>query len=116
MFYSVLAQVFYRIALFSCGSPLLKRNAVLFLHLTYHLSSVCRFAVSDRPVGYWLEVMSEIDAKVEIGDCFCIMLVVHTTPVVVVIISVVVLVNDTSTVFSVRPVDVQSKSWRVRGV
>jgi len=60
--------------------------------------------------------MSEVDAKVEIGHCFCVMLVVHTTPVMVVIVSGTVLVNDTSTVFSVRPFDVQSKSGRVRGV
>lgn len=114
--YSVLAQFLYRLALFPRGSPLLKRNAVLFLYLTYHLPSVCRFAVSDCPVGHWLEVMSEVDAKVEIGHCFCVMLVVHTTPVMVVIVSGTVLVNDTSTVFSVRPFDVQSKSGRVRGV
>ena len=116
LLYSVLAQVFYRPALFPCRSPLLKRNAVLFLHLTYHFPPVCRFAVRDCPVGYWLEVMSEVDAKVEIEDCFCVMLVVHTTPVVVVIISIVGFVNDTGTVFSVRPFDVQGKGWRVRGV
>ena len=114
--YSVLAQFPYRLALFPRGSPLLKRNAVLFLYFTYHLPSVCGFTVIDCPVGYWLEVMSEVDAKVEIGDCFCVMLVVHIAPVVVVIISATALVNDASTVFGVRTVDVQSKSRRVRGV
>ena len=34
--YSVLAQAIYRLSLFPRRRLLLKRNAVLFLHLTYH--------------------------------------------------------------------------------
>jgi hypothetical protein len=56
--------------------------------------------------------MREVDAKVEIGDCFRVGLVTHTAPVVA-IVSAAVLVNYTGTLFSVRPFNVQRKSWRV---
>jgi len=75
-----------------------------------------QFAVSGCPVRYWQEVMREVDANVDIGDGFCIMLPVYTAPAVVVMVSVMVPVNYPSTVFSVRPFDVQSKSGRVGGV
>jgi hypothetical protein len=106
--YSVLAQAIDCLALFPRRSPLLERNAVLFLHLTYHLPSICRLTVIDCPVRYWQEVMQEVDAKVEIGDSFCVMLAVHTAPIVV-MVSVIALVHYASTVFGVRPFDVQSE-------
>jgi len=62
--------------------------------------------------------MREADANIEIGDGFCVVLAVYTAPAVVemVVVSVVVPVNYTSTVSSVGPFDVQSKSGRVEGV
>jgi len=114
---SVFAQVFYRLALFPRGSALLERNAVLFLYLTYHLPSIRGLAVSNRPVRYWQEMIGEVDAKVEIGDCFGVMLVVYTGVVVIVPgIPGMGFMNDTSVVFSMRPIDVQGKSGRLGGV
>jgi len=116
--YSVLAQAIYRLSLFPRRRPLLKRNAVLFLHLTYYPPSICRFAVSGCPVRYW-QVMREVDANVEIGNSFCVMLAVYTAPAAVAMVlmaSVMVLVDYTGTVFSVRPFDVQSKCGRVGGM
>jgi hypothetical protein len=66
-------------------------------------------------VRYWQEVVREVDAKVEICDGFCVMLVVYIAPTVV-MISVMVLVHYARTVFGVRPFDVQSKIGRVGGV
>ena len=102
-------------ALFACCSPLLERKAVLLLHLTYHLPSICRFAVSDCPVRYWPEVMREVNAKVEISDGFCIMLPLYTARIVA-IVFVTVPVDRTRTVFGMRAFDVQSKSGRVGGL
>jgi len=58
--------------------------------------------------------MREVDANVEIGDGFCVVLVVYTAPMVMV--SVLVPVNYTSAAFSVGPIDVQGKGRRVGGV
>ena len=104
-----------RLALFPRRSPLLERNAVLFLHLTYHLPSISGFTVIDCPVRYLQQVMREVDAKVEICNGFCVMLAVDIAPIVV-MVSVTALVHDTSTVFGVRPFDVQSKIGRVGGM
>jgi len=61
------------------------------------------------------EGMREVDANVEIGDGFCVMLAVHTAPavvVIVVIVSVIVPVNYTSAVCCVGPFD--ARKWEGR--
>jgi len=56
--------------------------------------------------------MREVDANMEVGDGFCVILAVYTAPavvVMVVMVSIMVPVNYTSKVFRVRPFDVQVK-------